>query len=924
MNLTAEELWEIFESSDPQRIQNVGGVSTIAKNLQSDPINGLDQQNVSHNIAKYGTNMIPDRPIPSFYDMLKEALRDQTLIILIICAIISLILEFLFAPPEERSTAWIDGTAILMAVAIVSVVQAYNNQKQEIQFSSINRVKSIFDVAVIRNGQLIKIKNTELVVGDIIQVDQGDKIPADCLLLEAQDSSILVDQSSATGESNAVRKNDSDPFFISNTHITIGRAKLLVICVGVKSHNGRIFALLNDEHADTPLQEKLEALALKIGAMGIFVATLTFVVLFIEWIVRCSKKTWKWSMLREPLSYFIIAITIIACAVPEGLPLAVTISLAYSMQKMMKDNNFVRHLSACETMGSATIICTDKTGTLTQNQMNVEEVIIGQHSLSKDTFKKENFFTGLLKKSLSINTHAVVNASGEIGSQTECAIVRFVSFMRENPIQVRNSSKIVQTFEFDRTRKKMSTVEQLDNNYVVYVKGAPDEIIPKCNSYYNDIDENNSNDFDENSKQLVQQQIDEQSSRSYRCLAVAYKKTSSIPETSEEAESDLTLLCILCIRDSLRKNTIKSIQNCQRAGIRIIMVTGDYMLTAEAIAKECNILTEGKIAITGAALRSMSEEELIDQLPMIAVVARSTPLDKHLLVTHLQKMGEIVGVTGDGTNDVAALMAADVGLAMGKCGTELAKEASDIVILDDDFRSIVKSVVWGRCIYNNIQRFLQFQLTANVSTLFISFISAVILSETPFKAVQLLWVNLIMDSLGALSLATGKPHDNLLEHKPQNKDTPLITSFMISNIFGQATLQIALIGLILIFPGDLEQFSQYHYTFLFNVFVLAQAFNLLNARATEKGDDIFLGVFDTPLFFTIMFGIMIVQWVLVQVAGPFFSCTPLKLHEWVYSTLLASLSLPVGFIVRHFGPSSRQNFSAKRSREDDEPLLQNE
>lgn len=924
MNFTTEELWEIFESSDPQRIQNVGGVSTIAKNLQSDPINGLDQQNVSHNIAKYGTNMIPDRPIPSFYDMLKEALSDQTLIILIICAIISLILEFLFAPPEERSTAWIDGTAILMAVAIVSVVQAYNNQKQEIQFSSINRVKSIFDVAVIRNGQLQKIKNTELVVGDIIQVDQGDKIPADCLLLEAQDSSILVDQSAATGESNAVRKNDSDPFFISNTHITIGRAKLLVICVGVKSHNGRIFALLNDEHADTPLQEKLEALALKIGAMGIFVATLTFVVLFIEWIVRCSKKTWKWSMLREPLSYFIIAITIIACAVPEGLPLAVTISLAYSMQKMMKDNNFVRHLSACETMGSATIICTDKTGTLTQNQMNVEEVIIGQHSLSKDTFKKENFFTSLLKKSLSINTHAVVNESGEIGSQTECAIVRFVSFMRENPIQVRNSSKIVQTFEFDRTRKKMSTVEQLDNNYVVYVKGAPDEIIPKCNSYYNDIDENNSTDFDENSKQLVQQQIDEQSSRSYRCLAVAYKKTSSIPETSEEAESDLTLLCILCIRDSLRKNTIKSIQNCQRAGIRIIMVTGDYMLTAEAIAKECNILTEGKIAITGAALRSMSEEELIDQLPMIAVVARSTPLDKHLLVTHLQKMGEIVGVTGDGTNDVAALMAADVGLAMGKCGTELAKEASDIVILDDDFRSIVKSVVWGRCIYNNIQRFLQFQLTANVSTLFISFISAVILSETPFKAVQLLWVNLIMDSLGALSLATGKPHDNLLEHKPQNKDTPLITSFMISNIFGQATLQIALIGLILIFPGDLEQFSQYHYTFLFNVFVLAQAFNLLNARATEKGDDIFLGVFDTPLFFTIMFGIMIVQWVLVQVAGPFFSCTPLKLHEWVYSTLLASLSLPVGFIVRHIGPSSRQNFNAKRSREDDEPLLQNE
>ena len=889
---------------------------------------GLDQQFINQNIVQYGANTIPDRPVPSFYDMLKEALSDQTLIILIICAIISLILEFLFAPPEERSTAWIDGTAILMAVAIVSLVQAYNNQKQEIQFSSINRVKSIFDVAIIRNGQLQKIKNIDLVVGDIIQVDQGDKIPADCLLLQAQDNSILVDQSAATGESNAVLKNDSDPFFISNTHITTGRCKLLVICVGVKSHNGRIFSLLNDDHTDTPLQEKLETLALKIGGMGIFVASLTFIVLLIEWIYRCTKHTWKWSMLREPLSYFIISITIIACAVPEGLPLAVTISLAYSMQKMMKDNNFVRHLSACETMGSATIICTDKTGTLTMNQMNVEEVIIGSNVIKdlKNHLKNENFFTEALKKSISINTHAVVNASGEIGSQTECALVRFVSYLRENPLKIRNEAKIETTFEFDRTRKKMSTVERTkDNTFIVYSKGAPDEIIPSCNSYFTDSDSSKEVDLSENQKQIIQQQIDEESSKSYRCLAIAYKKCNKCPETAEEAESNLTLLCILCIRDSLRKNTVKSIQSCQRAGIRVIMVTGDYMLTAEAIAKECNILTQGKIAVTGSVLRSMSEEELADQLPLISVVARSTPLDKHLLVTHLQRMGEVVGVTGDGTNDVAALMAADVGLAMGKCGTELAKEASDIVILDDDFRSIVRSVVWGRCIFNNIQRFLQFQLTANVSTLFISFISAVILSETPFKAVQLLWVNLIMDSLGALSLATGKPHDNLLEHKPTNKDTPLISSFMISNIMGQAVLQIALIGFILIFPGDLEQFSQYHYTFLFNVFVLAQAFNLLNARATEKGDDVFLGVFDTPLFFTIMFGIMIVQWVLVQVAGPFFSCTPLKFHEWIYSFMLAALSLPVGVLVRKIGPSSRQQYGAKGGRREDvEPLLQND
>ncbi|OHT10071.1 calcium-translocating P-type ATPase, PMCA-type family protein [Tritrichomonas foetus] len=920
MNFSSDDLWELFESNDSQKVKNYGGVSAIAKSLNSDPIQGLNQKDVASNLTKFGTNDIPDRPIRSFFDMLKEALSDQTLIILIICAIVSLVLEIFFAPPEEKSTAWIDGTAILMAVAIVSIVQAYSNHKQEIQFSAVNRIKSIFNIAVIRNGQLQHIKNTELVVGDIIQVEQGDRIPADCLLLQSVEN-IRVDQSAATGESEAVFKSENDPFLISNTHLTEGRATLLVVCVGVKSHHGRIFTLLNEsERLQTPLQEKLEVLAAKIGGMGVFVASLTFIVLVCEWIYRCSKLSWKWAYLREPLSYFIVAITIIACAVPEGLPLAVTISLAYSMTKMMTDNNFVRHLSACETMGSATVICTDKTGTLTQNQMNVEEAIIGQNIIEVDVLRNENDFIHLLKQCSAINTHAVISNGDEIGSQTECALVRFVSFLRGDVLSLRKKAKIEKCFDFDRTRKKMSTVERkTDDTFLVHVKGAPDMIINNCSKLY--LDSSTIVDMNEEHMNILLQKIDEECAKSYRTLAIAMKHVSQCPSTPEEAECDLTLLCVLCIRDSLRKNTVKSIQNCQKAGIRVIMVTGDHMITAEAIAKECNILTSDKIAITGATLRSMNEEELKDNLPLISVVARSTPLDKHLLVTSLQKMGEVVSVTGDGTNDVAALMAADVGLSMGKCGTELAKEASDIVVLDDDFRSIVRAVVWGRTIFNNIQRFLQFQLTANVSTLFISFISAVFLSETPFKAVQLLWVNLIMDSLGALSLSTGNPHENLLEHKPQNKDTPLITPFMIMNISGQAILQIILIGQILLFPGDLERYSQYHYTYLFNVFVLSQAFNLLNARATEPGDDIFLGVFDTPIFFGIMFGIIGVQWILVQIAGQFFSCTPLLPHEWISSLLMASLSLPVGWIIRHIGP--KKTMFGKGRREDVQPLLKN-
>jgi Ca2+-transporting ATPase len=350
------------------------------------------------------------------------------------------------------------------------------------------------------------------------------------------------------------------------------------------------------------------------------------------------------------------------------------------------------------------------------------------------------------------------------------------------------------------------------------------------------------------------------------------------------------------------------------------MVTGDHLLTAHAIATECNVLGNDRVAITGAQLRKMPPTQLSEMLPSIAVVARSTPSDKHLLVTALREAGHIVAVTGDGTNDVPALIAADVGLSMGRCGTELAKEASDIVVLDDDFRSIVRAVVWGRCVYNNIRRFLQFQLTTNVSTLFISFVSAVLLEETPFKAVQLLWVNLIMDSLGALALATGKPRDALLHQSPNRKEMPLISRFMILNIAGQALVQICLIGLILIFPCGLKPHSQHHYTLLYNVFVLCQMFNLVNARSTGGHDDPTIGFFDTPLFFGILIGVGVVQFMLVQLAGPLFSCTPLNPREWLVSVGLAGLTLPAGFLIRRI-PIGTDSWKYQVEREDNQRLL---
>ena len=396
----------------------------------------------------------------------------------------------------------------------------------------------------------------------------------------------------------------------------------------------------------------------------------------------------------------------------------------------------------------------------------------------------------------------------------------------------------------------------------------------------------------------MSQLIDEECSMAFRTLAIAYKVVDACPESPEDAECNLTLLAVVSIRDSLRRYTAKSIGKCQNAGIRVIMVTGDHMLTAQAIAKECGILTRDSMAILGSDLRTMDHARLYEILPRLAVVARSTPMDKHFLVTTLKECGEVVSVTGDGTNDVPALMAADVGLSMGLSGTELAKEASDIVVLDDDFRSIVRSVIWGRSVYNNISRFLQFQLTANVSTLFISFVSAVIITESPFKAVQLLWVNLIMDSLGALALATGHPHKVLLSQPPHDKRTPLISWFMINNIAGQSLLQILLFGFIMIYPGYFVPYSDHHYTFLFNVFVLCQMFNLINARATSPTDDPRIGMCDTPLFFGILVGIGVVQFILVQLAGPFFSCVPLSFQEWFWCLVLSGLTLPAGYFIR--------------------------
>lgn len=888
-----DSLISAIERSDKNKINEIGTIDEIANKLNTSIESGLTNNSIQTNRNKFGLNVLPEKEIKSFGSLLIEALSDQTLIILIGCAIFSLVFETLFASEEEKSKAWIDGAAILIAVVIVSIVQSISNYKQELQFASMNHIKSIFNVNVIRNNEETIIKNTEVVVGDIVCLESGDRIPADGLLIYCD--KMKVNQSVTSGESEAVCKDiENDIFVHSGNLVEEGRGRFLVICIGENSLSGKMFSLIEDEQKQTPLQERLEVLATNIGYAGMIVAGLTFISLFIYWLISRIHQGFTWKSCEDIISYLINSITIIVVAVPEGLPLAVTISLAYSMRKMMYDNNFVRQLYACETMGNATVICTDKTGTLTMNKMNVERIIIGDSDIKIDELKEKTQvqFRDLLMDSISLNTTGIIcNDGSEIGSQTEIAILRLVKDLGGKIEKIRKEKEIEKINYFDRDRKIMSTIVKSDNEYISYIKGASEYVIEKCNSYVDcngNVLEMNNN-FRENIEKLNCLYCD----KAYRLLAICYKKLDKVPNDVSESETKMTLICIVAIRDSLRPSTVEAIQECQSAGINVIMITGDSVNTANAIAKECGISLRG-ICTTGEELRKMNEKQLCKAISNVSVVARSTPMDKQIIVSALQKNGEIVAVTGDGTNDVAALMKADVGLSMGKCGTELAKEASDIVILDDDFKSIVRSVLWGRCIFNNVRKFLQFQLTANIVTLFISIISALFLNDTPFKAVQLLWINLIMDSLGALALATGNPNSSLLKRPPTKRSESLVSGFMIKNITGQCIYQIVVIFTLLLIHGNIKAHSRHHYTFLFNVFVYCQAFNLLNARVVNKNDSLISGVLDSKLFLIIMFGIIIFEFILVQFFSDFFASVPLSMKEHI-------IGLVIGFGCTQFG-----------------------
>ncbi|XP_018543684.1 plasma membrane calcium-transporting ATPase 2 isoform X8 [Lates calcarifer] len=903
----------------------------------------------------------------------------------------------------EADAGWIEGAAILLSVVCVVLVTAFNDWSKEKQFRGLqSRIEQEQKFQVVRGSQVIQLPVADIVVGDIAQIKYGDLLPADGVLIQGND--LKIDESSLTGESDHVRKSaDKDPMLLSGTHVMEGSGRMVVTAVGVNSQTGIIFTLLGagteeeekkekkvkkqdgaaamemqplksaeggeadekerkkvsvSKKEKSVLQGKLTKLAVQIGKAGLLMSAITVIILVLYFAIDnfvMQKRPWMPECtpiyIQYFVKFFIIGVTVLVVAVPEGLPLAVTISLAYSVKKMMKDNNLVRHLDACETMGNATAICSDKTGTLTTNRMTAVQCYVG------DVHYKEIPDPGVLPpKSLELLVNAIsINSAyttkilppdkegglpKQVGNKTECGLLGLVLDLKRDYQPIRNQipeEKLYKVYTFNSVRKSMSTVIKLpDGSFRMYSKGASEIVLKKCSHILNEVGESRvfrPRDKDE----MVKKVIEPMACDGLRTICVAYRDFPSDPEPNWEDEnnilSDLTAICVVGIEDPVRPEVPDAIQKCQRAGITVRMVTGDNINTARAIAIKCGIIHPGEdfLCIDGKEFnrrirneKGEVEQERIDKVwPKLRVLARSSPTDKHTLVkgiidSTMADQRQVVAVTGDGTNDGPALKKADVGFAMGIAGTDVAKEASDIILTDDNFSSIVKAVMWGRNVYDSISKFLQFQLTVNVVAVIVAFTGACITQDSPLKAVQMLWVNLIMDTFASLALATEPPTESLLRRKPYGRNKPLISSTMTKNILGHGVYQLIII-FTLLFVGEqifdidsgrnapLHSPPSEHYTIIFNTFVMMQLFNEINARKIHGERNVFDGIFRNPIFCSIVFGTFAVQIVIVQFGGKPFSCQPLDLEKWMWCVFLGLGELVWGQVIASI-PNSRLRF----------------
>lgn len=862
---------------------------------------GLTDEQVKQSREQHGKNVLTPPQRTSLWKLYLDKYRDPIIQILLVAAFVSLILAFI-----EKN--FMETIGIFVAVFLATTVGFYFERDAAKKFNLLTALSEEQPVKVRRNGKVMEIPRHDVVVGDVVLVEVGDEVPADGELIVCND--LQINESALTGEPVAEKSLEGGgdgayprSVILRSTMVMNGRGEFVVTAVGDATEIGKVAKKSTEQTSvETPLHMQLDKLAKMISKVGSVVSVAAFFIFLIHDIL--TNPAWGgkdyFYMAEIVLKYFMMAVTLIVMAVPEGLPMAITLSLALNMRRMLKSNNLVRKLHACETMGAVTVICTDKTGTLTQNKMQVSalELKLGDEAL--------------LDTAIALNSTAELNDGKPIGNPTESALLLWLDAQGKDYEELRKQVNVLKQLPFSTERKMMATLAEVDGETYLFVKGAPEIVMKKC------IIE------DRMQRQSVEE-LDEWQHKAMRTLAFAYKKIeASIMRTSRTSTAevvalldanDLQLQAIAAIADPIRPDVPAAVQECRHAGIEVKVVTGDTAATALEIGKQIgvfedepeNIGADGSLTsldqqmITGEQWEALSDEEAYERAKDIRVMSRARPTDKQRLVAMLQKRGEVVAVTGDGTNDAPALHYAHVGLSLGS-GTSVAKEASDMTLLDDSFKSIANAVMWGRSLYRNLQRFLFFQLVVNVVALLLVLGGSVIGTEMPLTVTQILWVNLIMDTFAALALASLPPSHEVMKDKPRKA-----SDFIINKSIGFGILFCGIVFFLVMFAllvycerrgkGGVDV---HELTMFFTTFVMIQFWNLFNAKALMSHHTAFRHFLKDKGMILVLVLVLVGQWIIVTFGGEMFRTTPLSLHEWLLIIGSTSVVLWAGELWRTF------------------------
>ena len=862
---------------------------------------GLTDEQVKQSRELHGKNVLTPPQRTSLWKLYLDKYRDPIIQILLVAAFVSLILAFI-----EKN--FMETIGIFVAVFLATTVGFYFERDAAKKFNVLTALSEEQPVKVRRNGKVMEIPRHDVVVGDVVLVEVGDEVPADGELIVCND--LQINESTLTGEPVTEKSLEGGGdgayprnVILRSTMVMNGRGEFVVTAVGDATEIGKVAKKSTEQTSvETPLHMQLDKLAKMISKVGSVVSVAAFFIFLIHDIL--TNPAWGgkdyFYMAEIVLKYFMMAVTLIVMAVPEGLPMAITLSLALNMRRMLKSNNLVRKLHACETMGAVTVICTDKTGTLTQNKMQVSALELKQGD------------EALLDTAIALNSTAELNEGKPIGNPTESALLLWLDAQGKDYEELRKQVNVLKQLPFSTERKMMATLAEVDGETYLFVKGAPEIVMKKCI-------------IEDRMQRQSAEELDEWQHKAMRTLAFAYKKIeASIMRTSRTSTAevvalldanDLQLQAIAAIADPIRPDVPAAVQECRHAGIEVKVVTGDTAATALEIGKQIgvfedepeNIGADGSLTsldqqmITGEQWEALSDEEAYERAKDIRVMSRARPTDKQRLVAMLQKRGEVVAVTGDGTNDAPALHYAHVGLSLGS-GTSVAKEASDMTLLDDSFKSIANAVMWGRSLYRNLQRFLFFQLVVNVAALLLVLGGSVIGTEMPLTVTQILWVNLIMDTFAALALASLPPSHEVMKEKPRKA-----SDFIINKSIGFGILFCGIVFFLVMFAllvycerrgkGGVDV---HELTMFFTTFVMIQFWNLFNAKALMSHHTAFRHFLKDKGMILVLVLVLVGQWIIVTFGGEMFRTTPLSLHEWLLIVGSTSVVLWVGELWRGF------------------------